>query len=130
MSNKRDGTTFTTPPPGLTPSDVTQKYKLDKRVTDGPKCVDSGAVLVRNDITQAQYALADACDADGDDFIPAHSNRYSKFGNAVVYVCHYDVKTQHYYSSELNSDLAEVEAKCGDVAGERHTASISEQQQC
>lgn len=128
--NKRDGTTFTTPPPGLTPSVVTQKYKLDKRVTDGPKCVDSGAVLVRNDITQAQYALADACDANGDDFIPAHGDRYSKFGNAVVYVCNYGVKTQHCYSSELNSDLAEVEAQCGDVAGKRYTASIYEEQQC
>ncbi|GAB7325760.1 hypothetical protein MBLNU13_g09713t2 [Cladosporium sp. NU13] len=101
---------------GLTHASFAKRYSLDKR-TDGPKCVDSGAVLVRNDINQAQYALADACDANGDEFIPAKGDRYSKFGNAVVYVCNYGVKTQHCYSSELNDDLAEVEAKCGDVAG-------------
>ncbi|GAB7325761.1 hypothetical protein MBLNU13_g09713t1 [Cladosporium sp. NU13] len=114
--NKRDGTSFTTSSVGLTHASFAKRYSLDKR-TDGPKCVDSGAVLVRNDINQAQYALADACDANGDEFIPAKGDRYSKFGNAVVYVCNYGVKTQHCYSSELNDDLAEVEAKCGDVAG-------------
>jgi hypothetical protein len=114
--NKRDGTNFTTPVIGLTPPSFAEKYSLDKR-GDGPKCVASGAVLVRNDITQAQYALADACDANGDEFVPAEGDRYSKFGNAVVYVCNYGVKTQHCYSSEFNGDLMEVEAKCGDVAG-------------
>jgi hypothetical protein len=114
--NKRDGTNFTAPTAELTPSFFAQKYSLDKRA-DGPKCVDSGAVLVPNDVTQARNALADACDANGDDFIPANGDRYSKFGNAVVYVCNYGVKTQHCYSSELNDDLEEVKAKCGSVAG-------------
>jgi hypothetical protein len=116
--NKRDGTNFTTPKPNLQPSDIEEKYSLDKRrVAVGPKCVPSGAILVRNDINQAQYALGDACAASGDEFIPAKGNRYSKFGDAVVYVCNYGVKTQHCYRSELDSDLAEVEALCGDVAG-------------
>lgn len=114
--NKRDGTNFTTPTAGLTSAFFAHKYSLDKRA-DGPKCVDSGAVLVPNDVTQARNALADACDANGDDFIPAKGDRYSKFGNAVVYVCNYGVKTQHCYSSELNDDLKEVQAKCGSVAG-------------
>jgi hypothetical protein len=114
--NKRDGTNFTTAKPGLEPSDIQNKHSFSKRA-DGPKCVENGAVLARNDITQAQYALADACDASGDEFIPDHGNRYSKFGAAVVYVCNYGVKSQHCYSSELNSDLSEVEALCGDVAG-------------
>jgi hypothetical protein len=116
--NKRDGTTFITPKPNLEPSDFTKKFSLDKRVTDGAKCVPSGAVLVRNDISQAQYALGDACEASGDDFIPDGGNRYSKFGNAVVYVCNYGVKTQHCYRDELDSDLSEVQALCGNVAGE------------
>lgn len=119
--NKRDGTNFTTPTAGLTPALFAQRYSLDKR-SDGPKCVDSGAVLVLNDITQAQNALGDACDANGDDFIPAKGDRYSKFGNAVVYVCNYGVKTQHCYSSELNDDLKEVQAKCGSVAGMSHSS--------
>lgn len=114
--NKRHSTNFTTPAAGLTLPYFTQKYSLDKR-GDGPKCVKSGAVLVPNDITQAQNALADACDENGDGFIPAKGDRYSKFGNAVVYVCNYGVKTQHCYSSELNDDLKQVQAKCGSVAG-------------
>lgn len=120
--NKRDGSSFVTPKMGLEPSDISQKYALNKRA-DGAKCVKSGAVLVRNDISQAQYALADACDASADEFISAGGNRYSKFGNAVVYVCNYGVKTQHCFSSELNADLKEVENLCGDVAG--NSSSIS-----
>jgi hypothetical protein len=117
--NKRDGTNFTTPTAGLTAAFFAQRYSLDKRA-DGPKCVDSGAVLVPNDVTQAQNALATACDRNSNDFIPAKGDRYSKFGNAVVYVCNYGVKTQHCYSSELNHDLKEVQDKCGSVAGMLH----------
>lgn len=114
--NKRDGFNFTTPRAGLTASFFADKHALEKR-SDGPKCVHSGAVLVPNDIVQAQKALATACDENGDNFIPAKGDRYSKFGNAVVYVCNYGVKTQHCYSSELNSDLEEVKGKCGSIAG-------------
>ena len=114
--NKRDGVNFTTPSAGFTASYLADKYSLDKR-SDGPKCVRSGAVLVPNDIVQAQNALATACDGNGDNFIPSKGDRYSKFGNAVVYVCNYGVKTQHCYSSELNSDLKKVKDKCGSIAG-------------
>lgn len=120
--SKRDGTNFTTAKPGLEPSDIQNKHSFSKRA-DGPKCVENGAVLARNDITQAQYALADACDASGDEFIPDHGNRYSKFGAAVVSVCNYGVKSQHCYSSELNSDLSEVQDLCGNVAGKRFVVS-------
>lgn len=114
--SKRDGSSFVTFKPRLGPADFSDKFSLTKRA-DGAKCVDSGAVLVRNDINQAQYALGDACNRAGDQFIPDHGNRYSKFGNAVVYVCNYGKKSQHCSSGELDSDLSDVQKLCGDVAG-------------
>lgn len=50
-------------------------------------------------------------------FILYHSDRYPKFGAAVVNVCNCLVSTQYCYSPEMNSRFSRIQGLYGDVFG-------------
>jgi hypothetical protein len=87
---------------------------------DGVNCQANGAIVDMTDVNRAAYNLGASCDASsGDKFIAgSKGDRYAKAGDAVVYVCNYSSNSQHCKSSELQSDIPQIQNTCtAGVAG-------------
>jgi hypothetical protein len=70
------------------------------------------------DVNRGAYNLGASCDAAlatslGDKFIAgSKGDRYAKVGDSVVYVCNYSSNSQHCKSSELQSDIPQIQNTC------------------